>query len=261
MAYRYVIYEREPPLAVLTFNRPEVRNALNYEAIEEALEVVREVERDEAIRALILTGAGDRAFVAGADIQEMQARNLVTELGVRSGLRRVLTGLLENMGKPTIAAVNGFATGTGCEIALACTFRIAAETARFGQPEINLGIIPGNGGTQRLPRLIGKTRAMEMVLLGELIDAQEAYRLGLVNRVVPPGELMATAKELALKLASKPPIALRAAKDAINVGLNLSLAEGIEYESKLYAMCYATQDKQEGIAAFLEKRQPQFRGQ
>lgn len=262
MAYENIIYEKEGEIAVITFNRPQVRNALNFATSDEALQAVEDAESDEAVRVLIITGAGDRAFAAGADVYELQARNMLTELmGAPSARRRILAFKLENMPKPTIAAVNGLALGGGCEVALACTFRIAAETARFSQPEINLGIIPGNGGTQRLPRLVGKAKAMEMILTGDMIDAQEAYRIGLINEVVPQSELMAQAKELARKLASKPPLALRAAKDAINSGLNLSLAEGLEYENKIFAICCSTEDKKEGVAAFLEERSPTFRGQ
>ena len=260
MAYQEIIYEKEGGLAIITFNRPEVRNALNYLAIDEALEAASDADADDSVRVLILTGAGDKAFVAGADIEELRARNTLTELGKRSAQRRVLANLLETMSKPTIAAINGFALGTGLELALACTIRIASENARFGQPEINLGIMPGNGGTQRLPRLVGEGRAMEMILTGDLIDAQEACRIGLVNRVVPQAELMPYVKELATKLASKPPLAVKLAKNAIHTGLNLSLNDGIEYENKLFAILCGSQDKQEGIAAFLEKRRPNFQG-
>ena len=260
MAYENIIYEKRGEIAVVTINRPEVRNAMNYAAIDETLQAVNEADADEEVRVLILTGAGEKAFISGADIAELQARNTFTELGEKSGRRRVLASKLENMSKPTIAAVNGAATGGGCEMAMACTIRIAADTARFGQPEVNLGIIPGNGGTQRLPRLVGKGKAMELILTGDVIDAQEAYRIGLVNKVVPQSELMAQAKELARKLAGKPPLALRAAKDAVNVGLNLDLAHGIEYENKMFAICCGTEDKKEGVAAFLEKRKPAFRG-
>jgi len=260
MAYQEIIYEKESGLAIITFNRPEVRNALNYLAIDEALEAAGDADADDSVRVLILTGAGDKAFVAGADIEELRARNTLTELGKRSAQRRVLANLLETMSKPTIAAINGFAVGTGLELALACTIRIASENAKFSQPEINLGIMPGNGGTQRLPRLVGEGRAMEMILTGDLIDAQEACRIGLVNRVVPQAELMPYVKELATKLAAKPPLAVKLAKSAIHTGLNLSLNDGIEYENKLFAILCGSQDKQEGIAAFLEKRRANFKG-
>lgn len=258
--YKHTIYEKEDELAVITFNRPEVRNALNYLTIDEALEATKDAVADEAVRVLILTGAGDKAFISGADIGELRERNTLTELEEHSGRRRLLPNLLETMSKPTIAAINGFATGGGLEVAMACTIRIAADTAKLGLPEINLGIMPGNGGTQRLPRLVGKGRAMEMILTGDLIDAEEAYRIGLVNHVIPPAELMDYAKQLAKKLAIKSPLALKIAKDAINTGLNLSLAEGIEYENKMFAILCGSNDKEEGVAAFLEKRKPNFQG-
>ena len=260
MPYQEIIYEKENGLATITFNRPQVRNALNYQAFDEALEAAIDADADDTVRVLILTGAGDRAFVAGADIEELRARNTLTELGKRSAQRRVLANLLETMSKPTIAAINGFALGTGLELAMACTIRIASDNARFGQPEINLGIMPGNGGSQRLPRLVGEGRAMEMILTGDLINAQEAYRIGLVNRVVPQTELMHQVKELAAKLAAKSPLAVKLAKNAIHTGFNMSLGEGIEYENKLFAILCGSQDKQEGMNAFLEKRQPDFQG-
>ena len=260
MPYREIIYEKENTLAIITFNRPDMRNALNYLAIDEALEAAGDADADGRVKVIILTGAGDKAFVAGADIEELRERNTSTELGQRSAQRRVLANLLETMSKPTIAAINGFAVGTGLELAMACTIRIASENAMFGQPEVNLGIMPGNGGTQRLPRLVGEGRAMEMILTGELIDAQEAYRVGLVNHVVPQPELMPYAKDLATKLAAKPPLAIKLAKDAIHTGLNLNLKDGIEYENKLFAILCGSQDKHEGVNAFLEKRRPDFQG-
>jgi enoyl-CoA hydratase len=258
--YQEIIYQKENGLAIITFNRPEARNALNYRAIDEALEAANDAEADDSVRVLILTGAGDKAFVAGADIGELRERNTMTELGERSARRRVLANRLETMSKPTIAAINGFAVGTGLELAMACNLRIAAENARFGQPEINIGIMPGNGGTQRLPRLVGEGRAMELILTGEIIDAQEAYRIGLVNRLVPQPELMPYVKELAGKLAAKPALAVKLAKNAVHTGLNMSLNDGIEYENKLFAILCGSQDKQEGVAAFLEKRPPRFQG-
>jgi enoyl-CoA hydratase len=260
MAYQEIIYEKENGLAIITFNRPEVRNALNYRAIDEALEAANDADTDESVRVLILTGAGDKAFVAGADINELRERNTKTELGERSAWRRVLANRLETMSRPTIAAINGSAVGTGLELAMACDIRIASENAKFGQPEINLGIMPGNGGTQRLPRLVGKGRAMEMILSGDIIDAQKACRIGLVNHVMPQTELMPYVKELAGKLAVKSPLAMKLAKNAIHTGLNMSLNDGIEYENKLFAILCGSQDKQEGVTAFLEKRQPNFQG-
>ncbi|MFC1984180.1 enoyl-CoA hydratase/isomerase family protein [Chloroflexota bacterium] len=260
MSYQDIIYEKENELAIITFNRPEIRNALNYHAIDEALEAAVDADADGGVKVIILTGAGDKAFVAGADVKEFNERNTLTELGKRSGQRRVLANLLETTSKPTIAAINGFAIGTGLELAMACTIRIASENAMFGQSEINLGIMPGNGGTQRLPRLVGEGRAMEMVLTGEFIDAQEAYRIGLVNRVVPQTELMHYVKNLAAKLATKSPLAIKLAKNAIHTGLSMSLNDGIEYENKLFAILCGSQDKQEGVSAFMEKRQPDFKG-
>jgi len=260
MSYQDIIYEKENELAIITFNRPEVRNALNFHAIDEALQAAVDADADDGVRVIILTGTGDKAFVAGADVKEFNERNTLTELGKRSGQRRVLANLLETTSKPTIAAINGFAIGTGLELAMACTIRIASENAMFGQSEINLGIMPGNGGTQRLPRLVGEGRAMEMVLTGEFIDAQEAYRIGLVNRVVPQAELMPCARNLAAKLATKSPLAIKLAKDAIHAGLSMSLNDGIAYENKLFAILCGSQDKQEGVSAFLEKRQPDFKG-
>jgi len=260
MAYKHIVYDKEGELAIITFNRPEVRNALNYLAIDETLEAARKAEADEAVRVLIFTGAGDKAFISGADIGELQQRNTLTELEERSDRRRVLANLLETMAKPTVAAINGFAVGTGLEIAMACTLRVAADTAKFGLPEINVGIMPGNGGTQRLPRLVGKGRAMEMILTGELIDAAEACRIGLVNQVVPLTELMDHTKQIARKLATKSALALKIAKDAINTGFDLSLAEGIRYEQKNFAILCGSEDKREGVAAFLEKRKPIFQG-
>jgi len=260
MDYKHIVYDKEGELAIITFNRPEVRNALNYLAIDETLEAARKAEADEAVRVLIFTGAGDKAFISGADIGELQQRNTLTELEERSDRRRVLANLLETMAKPTVAAINGFAVGTGLEIAMACTLRVAADTAKFGLPEINVGIMPGNGGTQRLPRLVGKGRAMEMILTGELIDAAEACRIGLVNQVVPLTELMDHTKQIARKLATKSALALKIAKDAINTGFDLSLAEGIRYEQKNFAILCGSEDKREGVAAFLEKRKPIFQG-
>ena len=260
MAYANIIYEKDGELAIVTINRPEMRNALNRATMEELERAIDEAEADDAVRAFILTGAGDRAFVAGADLKEMAARNTITELGPVYRQRRRVTERLENMYKPTIAAVNGYALGGGCELALACTLRVAADTAKFGQPEVNLGIIPGLGGTQRLVRLVGKGRAMELVLTGDIIDAQEAFRIGLVNKVVPASELMAAAKELGRKLASKPPIAVRAAKDAINLGVGLDMHSALELEARLFAICAGTEDKAEGVAAFLEKRNPTWKG-
>jgi enoyl-CoA hydratase len=260
MDYWYILYDKSEGLAVITINRPEMRNALTQALMEELGEAIDRAEADEEVRVLILTGAGDRSFVSGADIGELGARNTLTELGPDSRIRRGVLSRLEHLFKPSIAAVNGYALGGGCEIALACTLRIAADSARFGQPEINLGIIPGLGGTQRLTRLVGKGRAMEMILTGEPIDAREAFRIGLVNKVVPAAQLMEEARALAKKLAAKPPLALRAAKDVVDFGAEMSLAVALEFENRLFAIVSGSADKAEGVAAFLEKRKPEWHG-
>jgi len=217
------------------------------------------VERDEEVRALIITGTGDKAFMAGADIRELEKRDFI--LGRQETRRRQqVFNRLAEMKIPVIAAINGFALGAGLELAIACTIRVACEEARLGSPEVNLGIIPGDGATQRLPRLIGFGRAMEMVLTGDFIDAQEAYRIGLVNKVVPRTELMDAARKLAAKLAAKAPLAVQCAKEAVNRSLEVGLYEGLAHESYLHALTCATEDKKEGVAAFLEKRKPNFQG-
>lgn len=260
MGYQYILYEKSEGLATITINRPEVRNALTQALMAELGHAIDQAEADEQVRVLILTGAGDRSFVSGADIGEVGARDTLTELGLNSRLRRDVLSRLEHLFKPSIAAVNGYALGGGCEIAIACTLRIAADSARFGQPEINLGIIPGLGGTQRLTRLVGKGRAMELILTGDPIDAQEALRIGLVNKVVPAAQLMEEARALGKKLAAKPPLALRAAKDAVDYGADMGLAAALELENRLFAIVSGSADKAEGVAAFLEKRKPEWRG-
>lgn len=261
MEYQLIRYDKEEECAVITFNRPEVRNALNLQVREELLQALQEAEQDGQVKVVILTGAGDKAFAAGADIAELERRTTLTEIGARGQIPREAAAKLENMSKPTIAAVNGYALGGGCELAMACTLRVASENARFGLPEINLGIMPGNGGTQRLARLVGKGRALQLMLTGDLIDAQEAYRIGLVNQVVPQDQLMVAAREIARKIASKSPLAVAAIKQAVNVGMDLPLSAAIEYEGKLFAILCGTADKAEGVAAFLEKRKAVFRGE
>lgn len=260
MAYQTILYEKREGIATITINRPEVRNALTQALMAELGQALDQVEVDEEVRVLIITGAGDRSFVSGGDIGEVGARNTYTELGLDSRLRRGVLTRLEYLFKPSIAAINGYALGGGCELALACTLRIAADTAKFGQPEINLGIIPGLGGTQRLTRLVGKGRAMELILTGDIIDAQEAYRIGLVNKIVPADQLMEAAKALALKLASKPPLALKAAKDAVDYGSEMSLQAALEFENRLFAILSGSEDKTEGVTAFMEKRKPDWKG-
>jgi enoyl-CoA hydratase len=257
--FENLIVDRDGAVATVTINRPKVLNALSIQTLDELRRAILSLKHDGDLRGVIVTGAGDRAFVAGADINELAQQ---TPAGGRD---RALAGqhvfdLVENMGKPVIAAINGFALGGGCELAMACTLRIASDTARIGQPEINLGLIPGYGGSQRLPRLVGAGRALEMMLTGDAITAQEAHRIGLVNRVVPAGELMTTAKALASALAAKPPIAMRYIIDAVNKGLSMPLAGGQVLEASLFGLAFSTDDMREGTAAFLEKRKPAFKG-
>ena len=259
MSFDNLLIAREDRVALLTIQRPERLNALDARTLDELRQAFLTLKQDDEIRCVILTGAGDRAFVAGADINELAQDT------PESARRRGLAGqqvfdLIEQLGKPVIAAVNGFALGGGCELAMACTFRLAADTARFGQPEINLGIIPGFGGTQRLVRLVGKTKAMEMILTGAPITAQEALVIGLVNRVVAAAELLKAARTLAAELSAKAPIALTYAMDAINRGAEMTLADGCQLEAALFGMVTATEDMREGTRAFLEKRKPEFKG-
>ncbi|SDO35084.1 enoyl-CoA hydratase/isomerase family protein [Desulforhopalus singaporensis] len=254
MAYENIIFEKEDNIAVVTFNRPEAMNALNNQTRAEFGEAVREVEADDDIRVLILTGSG-KAFVAGSDIKEFHA---TTPYAAHNIVR--LGSIVEKLAKPVIAAVNGFCLGGGCEIAMGCDLIIASEKAKFGQPEINLGIIPGGGGTQRLQRLVGMCRAKELIFTGDIIRAEEAERIGLVNRVVAMDELMPTAREVAAKIAVKSPAALKLAKQAINKGAQMSLQDGLDYEYEMYALALSLEDKAEGVNAFLEKRAAKFVG-
>jgi enoyl-CoA hydratase len=247
-------------VAVVTINRPGVLNALNSETLDELRRAALDLRANAAVRVVIITGAGEKAFVAGADIRELAVQTPI------SGREHALTGqhtfdLIENLGKPVIAAVNGYALGGGCELAMACAIRIAADTARFGQPEIHLGLIPGYAGTQRLARLVGKGRALELMLTGAQITADEALRIGLVNRVVPAATLMSEARGLAGSLASNAPIAARYILDAVNRGVEMPFAEGAQYEATLFGLVAATEDMREGTKAFLEKRKPVFKGE
>ena len=251
--------EYDGAIAILTINRPEKRNAVNNATVEEIDRALSELEKSELTRVLILTGAGDKAFVAGADINELARRD--TLLG-RSETRRrqeVYTRI-ETLEIPSIAAINGFALGTGLELAMACTLRVASSSSKLGQPEVKLGIIPGAGGTQRLPRLVGMGRAMEMILTGEPITAEQALSIGLVNRVVAPESLMEEAKKLATVISSNPKMAVQYAKEAVLRYNEGSFAAGLAHESYLHALSCGTQDKREGVAAFLEKRAPMFEG-
>lgn len=259
MAFDTLLLERDGAVATVTINRPKVLNALNSQTIDELWRAMLDLKRDEAVRAIVLTGAGDKSFVAGADINELAVQ---TPTG---GREHALTGqhvfdVIENLGKPVIAAINGYALGGGCELAMACTLRIAADSARLGQPEINLGLLPGYAGTQRLTRLVGKGRAMEMMLTGAPVPAEEAHRIGLVNRVVPAAELMTEARKLAAQLAAGAPIAIRYIINAVNKGLEMAFAEACQYEATLFGLVASTEDMREGTKAFLEKRKAEFKG-
>jgi enoyl-CoA hydratase len=255
-----ILIERDAGVATLTINRPKVLNALNAQTFDELRRALLAFRHDPEVRAVILTGAGDKSFIAGADINELSVQSPTG--GRDHALRgQHVLDLIENLGKPVIAAINGYALGGGCEVAMACTIRIAADTARLGQPEINLGIIPGYAGTQRLPRLVGRGRALELLLTGDHISAGEAHRIGLVNRVVAPGELMAEARRIAQALAAKAPIAMRYIIDAVNTGLQMPLAEAQVFEATLFGLVSTTEDMREGTRAFLEKRTAVFKGQ
>ncbi len=259
MTYQHLLVDRDGAVAVITINRPEKRNALNSETIDELRRAILALKHDDGVRAVVITGTGDKAFIAGADINELAVQ---TPVGGRERAHRSqhVLDLIETMGKPVVAAINGVALGGGCELAMACTIRIAADTARLGQPEINLGLMPGYAGTQRLPRLVGKGRALELLLTGDAITAAEAHRIGLVNRVVPAGELVAEARKLAATLADKAPVAARYIIDAVNRGLEMSSAEAELYEATLFGLVSTTEDMREGTKAFLDKRKPQFKG-
>lgn len=259
MTCEHLLVERDAAVAVVTFNRPKVLNALNGQTLDEFQRVLLDLREDDAVRCVIVTGAGDRAFVAGADINELTR---CTPVGGRDHALRgqEIFDLVEHLGKPVIAAINGYALGGGCELAMACTLRLAADTAKLGQPEVNLGIVPGYAGSQRLPRLVGKGRAMELLLTGAHLSADEAWRIGLVNRVVPATRLMDEARALASELADKAPIAIRYILDAVNAGLEMPFAEAARHEATLFGLVASTEDMREGTRAFLEKRKPSFKG-
>jgi enoyl-CoA hydratase len=258
MDYENILVEKSAPVAVVTVNRPKVLNALNQKTVSELECAFFELKDDASIKAVILTGAGDKAFIAGADINEIATFNATS--GAQFAHRgQAVLALIENLGKPVIAALGGYALGGGLEIAMACHMRIASAKAKVGQPEINLGIIPGFGGTQRLARLVGEGKAMELNLTGEPIGAEEALKIGLVNQVVAPEELMPAAKALADKICSKGGVAVRYCMEAVHKGLQGTLAEGLNLEANLFGLCCATGDKAEGTKAFLEKRKPDFK--
>ncbi|MBA3322232.1 MAG: enoyl-CoA hydratase/isomerase family protein [Pyrinomonadaceae bacterium] len=257
-AYETLIVERRGRVAVITINRPDKLNALNIKTREEGAAALDELREDAEVRVVIITGAGEKAFIAGADIAEFQGRTAVTQRDVMTG--RSLFTAIDTFPKPVIAMINGFCLGGGNELAMACDLRVASERAKFGQPEINLGIIPGGGGTQRLTHLVGETRAMELMLTGDMIDAQTAHQLGLVNMVVPAADLEAKTMELANRIAEKSPVALRLVKEAVKTAARSSLDEGLRREIDLFALCFSSEDKDEGVKAFLEKRKPDFKG-
>lgn len=256
-----VLREAHGPVLALSVNRPGSRNALDAEILALLLRCLTEADASPDVRVVVLTGVGTKAFIAGADITELAKRSMYTELGERARLMRETCGMLETMSKPTIAAINGFALGGGCEVALACDMRFASTEARLGLPEINLGLFPGGGGSQRLLRLCGRGIAAELMMTGEIISAKEAWRIGLVSRLAPPADLMTVALDVATHIASKSAFALRAIKDSLRAGANTGQSEAILYDNKLFALCMESEDKREGVTAFLEKRTPVFKGQ
>jgi enoyl-CoA hydratase/carnithine racemase len=259
MTFSNILFEKKNAIAYVTVNRPKVLNALNMATMEELRAAFHDIKNDASVRVVILTGAGEKAFIAGADIGELAQNDAVSAKEYTHRGQSVLN-LIENLGKPVIACINGFALGGGCEIAMACTMRLASENAKLGQPEVKLGIIPGYGGTQRLPRLVGKGIAMQLLLSGEMISAQEAHRIGLVNEIVPAAELIPRAEAIAQKIIANAPLAVQYTMEAVNKGMEMPLAEGLYLEAVLFGMASATEDKKEGTASFLEKRQANFKG-
>ncbi|WP_165979421.1 enoyl-CoA hydratase-related protein [Paraburkholderia guartelaensis] len=259
MTLANVLYEKRDAIAYVSVNRPKVLNALSTQTWKDLRMAFEAAREDASVRGVILTGAGDKAFIAGADISELaHASAIEAEQSSRFG--QAVLDLIENLGKPVVAAINGFALGGGCETAMACTLRIAAEHARLGQPEVKLGLLPGGGGTQRLPRLVGKGRALQLILSAELISAQEAWRIGLVNEVVPAADLIGRAEAILKTIASNAPIAVKLSLEAVNKGLDAGQSEGLALEAAYFGLCAGTEDKREGTTAFLEKRAPQFLG-
>lgn len=260
MNFENIIYSKGKGIARIAINRPDKRNALNQGVRLELRQVIKDIEEDESIRVVIVTGAGDKAFIGGADITELKEMTPITCEARASTLGQQLYTDIENLRVPVIAMINGFCLGGGCEIAMCCDIRIASENAKLGQPEINIGLFPGGGGTQRLPRLVGWGRAKELLYTGRIIEAAEAERIGLVDKVVPQDRLESTVNELADTIASKSPLIIRLLKKVINKGMYSNLPDGLSYEKSTFGLCFATEDHNEGIAAFLEKRQPEFKG-
>jgi enoyl-CoA hydratase len=258
VTYKTILYEKADGIAKVTLNRPEALNALNSTVYNELYDVFESIENDEEVRVVVITGSGEKAFAAGSDVVEMQHMNTLDIQKFVAAIRRA-SDRVYTLTKPTIAAINGYALGGGCELSMCCDLRICSERSRFGQPEINLGLIPGAGGTQRLTRLVGAAKAKEMIFLGDMIDAATALEIGLVNKVVPPEKLMEEAMELAGKLAAKSGPVLAMAKMAINTGIDTDMASGLNMETKCNAVCFATEDRKEGMDAFLEKRKAVFK--
>jgi enoyl-CoA hydratase len=254
-----VLYEKKGAVAYITLNRPQVLNALNQRTWEELRAAFEDARDDAEVRGIIVTGAGDKAFAAGADISEL-AKATAVEAEKSSSYGQEVLNLVESLGKPVIAAVNGFALGGGCETAMACTIRVASENAKFGVPEVTLGLIPGCGGTQRLPRLVGKGRALQLILSGGMIGADEAYRIGLVNEVVPAADLISRAEAILKPILANAPLSVKFALEAVNNGLNTTVTEGLALEASYFGLCAGTEDKKEGTEAFLQKRKAQFQG-
>jgi len=259
MVYEALLYEKREGLGTVTLNRPAKLNTLNGQMVEDLLACFRSIQGDQEVRVVILTGAGEKAFTAGVDIAELAGLSAISGKDFARRGHEAL-GSIESLGKPVLAAVNGYALGGGCEMAMACTLRLASENARFALPEVKLGLIPGYGGTQRLPRFIGRGRALELILSGEQITAQQACEIGLVNHVVPPAELIPAAENLARKIMANAPLALKYALEAVQHGLEMTLPEGLFLESNLFGLCCSTADMKEGTRAFLEKRPPKFEG-
>lgn len=258
MTYENILLETSNRISILTINRPDKRNALNQATRDEMVHALESLEKSTESRVLIITGAGDKAFIAGADINEFEGRTALMQREAMKGLR--IFAAIEEFPKPVIAMINGFCLGGGLETALACDIRVASDSAKLGQPEINLGIIPGGGGTQRLTRLVGEGNAMEIILTGEAIDAARAKEIGLVNQTVPAADLRNFVLSLAARIAEKSPIALRTAKEAVKSAARMSLREGLEREMDLFCLTFGSEDKAEGVRAFLEKRKPDFKG-
>jgi enoyl-CoA hydratase len=259
MEFKNTFYEKSDGIATITINRPQALNALNEETIREIMARLKDATEDENVKAIIITGAGDRAFSAGADLNMMRNVNPVKAVEL-SRLGQQLCDQIEALGKPVIAAINGYALGGGLELAMACDLRVASENAQLGQPEINVGLIPGWGGTQRLPRYVGKGIAKEMIFTGKRIDAETAERLGLINMVVPADQLKSKVRELALELTAKPPIAIKLSKALINDSIETRPEAGLWQEAEAFGIVASTEDFKEGVSAFLEKRKPQFKG-